>query len=112
MMHTQFFVRMNGDLGGHLSDFLEPVGLKRCGRLDDDWDQKFGSLELRSRKQGWVKLALWRYEDDDWSVDLTYEKDPQPAAEAEQLRLKVLDAAASAGMAITAQSGMEAPHSQ
>ncbi|QQG98772.1 hypothetical protein HBE99_19545 [Mycobacteroides chelonae] len=85
------------------------MGLKPAGRLSDDWDQEFGRRELRSWEQGWVKLGLWRNEDDDWSVDLIYEKDPLPAAEAEQLRLKVLDAAAAAGMTITAQSGMESP---
>lgn len=57
-----------------------------------------------------VDLTLWRYEDDDWVIKLTYEQDPLPAGEAERLRLKVLDAAAMAGMTVTAQSGMVIAH--
>jgi hypothetical protein len=109
MMHGQFRILMNGALAGNLSDFCERVGLRRRGRLSDDWDQEFGWREVRSREQGWVNLMLWRHEDDDWSVDLTFEKDPLPADEAEQLRQKVLDAAAAAGMTITAESGLEWP---
>ncbi|QQG98774.1 hypothetical protein HBE99_19555 [Mycobacteroides chelonae] len=109
MMHTQFFVRMNGDLGAHLLAFREQVELKSAGRLSDDWDEEFGWRELRPRDQGWVNLTLWRWAEDDWLLKLTYEKDPLPAEEAEQLRRKVLDAAAAAGMTITAQSGMESP---
>lgn len=109
MTHRQFFVRMKGDLAEHLLEFRERVGLERRGRLSDDWDQEFGRARLRSREQGLVDLTLWRYEDDDWNIRLTYEKDPLPAVEAEQLRRKVLDAAAAAGMTVTAQSGMESP---
>lgn len=109
MMHGQFRIWMKGELASRLAGFRERVGLERYGRLSDDWDQKFGQLELRPREQGWVNLTLWRYEGDEWSIDLTYEKDPLPADEAEQLRRRVLDAAAAAGMTITAQSGMESP---
>ncbi|MCB9441566.1 MAG: hypothetical protein H6523_15120 [Mycolicibacterium sp.] len=107
MMHSQFRIRMKGELGRQLPNFRERVGLRPCGRLSDDWDEEFGRLELRSREQGWVNLSLWRYSDDDWLVKLTYEKDPLPAAEAEQLRRRVLDAAEEAGMTVTAQSGTE-----
>ena len=90
MMHRQFSVRMKGELAGRLPEFREWVGLERRGRLDDDWDQKFGWRELRSREEGRVNLTLWRYKDDDWNIRLTYENDPLPVEEAEQLRRKVL----------------------
>ena len=109
MMHGQFRIRMKGDLAGNLSEFRDRVGLQRRGRLSDDWDQEFGRRELRSRDEGWVNLRLWRHEDDEWLVNLTYEKDPLPADEAEQLHQKVLDAAVAVGMTITAESGLEWP---
>jgi hypothetical protein len=110
MMSTQFFVRMKGELAGNLVEFCKRVGLRRRGRLNDDWDQEFGRRELRSRDQGWVNLTLWRgFEDDDWKVKLTYEKEPLSASEAEQWRQKVLNAAAAVGMTITAESGVESP---
>jgi hypothetical protein len=105
MLRTQFFVRMQGDLAGNLTEFRERVGLERRGRLSDDWDQEFGRLRLRPRERGLVDLTLWRgYEDDDWKVNLIYDKDPLPVEEAEKWRQKVLDAAAAVGMTITAQS--------
>jgi hypothetical protein len=110
MMRDQFRILMKGDLAPSLTEFREWVGLQRRGRLSDDWDQEFGRREVRSREQGWVNLALWRgFEDDEWMVTLKFEKDPLPAAEAEQLRQKVLDAAAAVGMTITAESGLEWP---
>ncbi|WP_246398099.1 hypothetical protein [Mycobacterium vicinigordonae] len=108
-MSDQFRICMKGDLAEHLPEFLEQVGLQRRGRLDDDWDQEFGRARLRAREHGLVELTLWRYEDDDWLVNLTYEKDPLPAEQAEQLRRKVLAAAATAGMTVTAQSSLELP---
>ncbi|MGW2015315.1 hypothetical protein [Streptomyces sp. NPDC001927] len=74
------------------------------GRLNDDWDEEFGTRELRSKAEGRVDLTLWRYADDDWMVSLTYERDPLPAEEVTELRRSILDAAARAGMTITAQS--------
>jgi hypothetical protein len=107
MRRTQFVVRMRGELAGNLAEFRDRIGLQRRGRLTDDWDEEFGRLRLRDREQGLIELKLWRYEDDDWKVNLTYEKDPLPTDEAEQWRQKVLDAAAAVGMTITAQSGLE-----
>lgn len=108
MMRTQFFVRMKGDLARHLSEFLDQVGLERLGRLDDDWDQEFGRAKLQSQGEGLVELTLWRgFADHEWKVKLTYEQDPLPEVEAERLRLKVLDAAAEAGMTVTAQSATD-----
>lgn len=104
MMETQFFVRMKGELGRNLAEFRERVGLERRGRLDDDWVQEFGRLRLRSREEGLTELKLWRYQDHDWMIELTYERDPLPADEAEELREKIVDAAAAAGMTTTAQS--------
>lgn len=109
-MPSQFRIRMKGELAGNLDGFCERVGLEGRGRLDDDWDQEFGTLGLRSREQGLVDLTLWRgFTDNDWSINLTYDKHPLPSDEAERLRQKVLDAAAAAGMTITAQSGMQSP---
>lgn len=104
-MSDQFRICLRGDLAQHLPEFLAQVGLQRRGRLDDDWDQELGTVRLRAREQGLVELTLWRYDDDEWLVNLTYQEDPLPPAEAEQLRRKVLDAAAAAGMTVTAQSG-------
>jgi hypothetical protein len=83
MTHGQLRILMKG----------ERVGLQRHGRLNDGCDQQFGRRDLRSREQGSVNLALWRYEDDEWSVGLTNEKEPLPADEAEQLRHEILEAA-------------------
>ena len=108
-MSYQFRICMGGELAGNLPEFLDRLDMERRGRLDDDWDEEFGRRRMRSREQGLVELTLWRYEPDDWLVSLTYTNDPLPADEADQLRRKVLDAAAAAGMTITAQSGMESP---
>ena len=103
-MNDQLWVRMKGELSGHLSRFREQVGLNPRGRLDDDWDEEFGQRELRPKEQGLVKLTLWRYADDDWMIELTYERDPLPSDEAEGLRRTILDAATAAGLTVTAQS--------
>lgn len=103
-MNDQLRIRMSGHLGGQLSRFREQVGLSPHGRLDDDWDQEFGQRELRSKERGHVKLTLWRYADDDWMIALTYERDPLPLDEAETLRQNILDAAATVGLTVTAQS--------
>ncbi|MEW2624729.1 hypothetical protein [Streptomyces sp. NPDC048106] len=103
-MNDQLRIRMKGHLGGQLSRFREQVGLSQRGRLDDDWDEEFGERELRSKQEGHVKLTLWRYADDDWMIALTYERDSLPSDEAEALRRNILDAAAAAGMTVTAQS--------
>ena len=102
---------MNGALAGNLAGFCERVGLHRRGRLSDDWDQEFGWRELRAREQGWVNLMLWRHEDDEWSVELTFETNPLPDEEAAQLRQEILDAAAAVNMTIVAESGLERPRS-
>lgn len=102
-MNDQLRIRLKGKLGGQLSGFREELGLNPRGRLDDDWDQEFGRRELRPREQGLVKLTLWRYADDDWMIALTYERDPLPTDEAEELRLNILDAATAAGLTVTAQ---------
>ena len=103
-MNSQLRIRMRGNLGQHLSDFRSRVGLSPRGRLNDDWDEEFGRRELRPREEGQVKLTLWRYEDDDWVISLTYENDPLPSDEAEELRRTILDAAAAAGLTVTTQS--------
>jgi hypothetical protein len=108
-MPDQFRILMKGELARNLTEFRERVGLVRRGRLDDDWDQEFGRLRLRTREQGLVDLKLWRYADDDWMVNLRYEKDPLPADEAERWRRRVVDAATAVEMTITAQSEMERP---
>ncbi|MEU9702536.1 hypothetical protein [Streptomyces sp. NPDC047981] len=103
-MNEQLQIRMKGELGDRLSAFREEVGLARRGRLSDEWDEEFGRRELRSKEEGRVRLTLWRYADDDWTVSLTYERDPLPDAEVAELRRSILDAAARAGMTISAQS--------
>ncbi|WP_406474510.1 hypothetical protein [Streptomyces sp. NBC_01615] len=102
-MNDQLRIRLKGELGGQLSRFREQVGLNPRGRLSDDWDQEFGQRELRPKEQGQVMLKLWRYEDDDWMIALTYEQDPLPADEADGLRQNILDAATAVGLTVTAQ---------
>ncbi|MGW7366988.1 hypothetical protein ACWGI8_27030 [Streptomyces sp. NPDC054841] len=103
-MNDQLQIRMKGELSeGRLSAFREKVGLAPRGRLDDDWDEEFGRRELRPKEKGRVHLSLWRYADDDWMISLTYERDPLPAEEAAEVRRNVLDAAAHAGLTVTAQ---------
>jgi len=102
----QLRVRMRGEFPrGELSAFRERVGLTPRGRLSDDWDEEFGVRELRSKEQGGrVLLKLWRYDEDDWLVALTFEGgDPLSSEQAEEVRHVVLDAAARAGLAVTAQ---------
>ncbi|UUU23828.1 hypothetical protein [Streptomyces sp. DSM 40750] len=83
--------------------FREQLELNPRGRLGDDWDQEFGRRDLRSTEQGQVKLTLWRYAEDDWMIALTYERDPLPSDEAEELRRNILDAAVAVGLVVTAQ---------
>ncbi|MFF5702944.1 hypothetical protein ACFY7H_10625 [Streptomyces sp. NPDC012794] len=103
-MHDQLQIRMKGELDAdRLSSFRREVGLTPRGRLDDDWDEEFGRRELRTAEQGRVKVSLWRYAHDDWMVSLDYARDPLPAEETEALRQVILDAAARAGLTVTAQ---------
>ncbi|MER5778807.1 hypothetical protein ABT144_31900 [Streptomyces sp. NPDC002039] len=103
-MNRQLSVRLKGAFSkGGLSVFREQVGLTPRGRLDDDWDEELGRLELRAKEEGRVKLSLWRYADDDWLLSLDYARDPLPAEEAEALRRTILDAVAHAGLTVTAQ---------
>ncbi|MEU1676794.1 hypothetical protein ABZ752_32865 [Streptomyces roseifaciens] len=101
-MAYQLQVRMKGDLGERLLLLRERTGLQRRGRLTDDWDEEFGRRELRPSEAGLVTLSLWRYADDDWVMSLTYRRDPLPSEEAEELKRTILNAAAEAGMTITA----------
>ncbi|WP_158710959.1 hypothetical protein [Streptomyces albus] len=97
---------MRGEFArGGLKEFRERVGLRPRGRVSDDWDQELGVRELRSKEQGGrVRLKLWRYDDDDWLVDLTCQDgDPLPSERIEELRGAILDAAAHAGLTVTAQ---------
>lgn len=104
-MNSQLSIRLKGTFGrGGLSEFRDRVGLTPRGRVDDDWDEEFGRRELRPEQAGRVRLSLWRYADDDWMLSLRYEDDPLPAAEVEELRRTVLDAAAGAGLTVTAQT--------
>ncbi len=102
-MNDQLRIRMRGNLGEQLSNFREQVGLDRRGRLDDDWDQEFGQRELRPKEQGHAKLTLWRYADDDWMIALTYDQNPIPEDQLEDLRRGILNAAATTGLTVTAQ---------
>lgn len=103
-MHDQLQIRMKGELDAdRLSTFRDDVGLTPRGRVGDDWDEEFGRRELRTAEEGRIKVSLWRYADDDWLVSLDYARDPLPAEEAEALRRTILDAAARAGLTITAQ---------
>ncbi|MET9609169.1 hypothetical protein ABZZ17_29595 [Streptomyces sp. NPDC006512] len=103
-MDSQLSVRLKGAFSkGGLSVFRDQVGLARRGRVNDDWDAELGRLELRAKEEGRVKLSLWRYADDDWLVSLVYARDPLPADEVEALRRRILDAAAHAGLTVTAQ---------
>jgi hypothetical protein len=104
-MKTLLSIRMHGAFDGRmLETFRGRLGMTKHGRLDDDWDQDFGRRELRLRDDGWVKLTLWRYDDDDWVVALTYERDPLPPEEVERLRRQILEAAAEVGATVTYQS--------
>ncbi|MFD8940206.1 hypothetical protein ACFV0R_33980 [Streptomyces sp. NPDC059578] len=103
-MNSQLKIRMKGTFAeGQLAVFRDRVGLSRRGRLDDAWDEEFGRRELRPKEAGLVKLSLWRYADDDWMIALYYEREPLPAEESEDLRRTILDAAAQAGLTVTAQ---------
>ncbi|MET9860629.1 hypothetical protein ABZY93_15155 [Streptomyces smyrnaeus] len=103
-MKLQLCIRMKGNLGEQLSEFREQVGLTRRGRLDDVFDQEFGRRELRPKAQGKVELTLWRgFEDHDWMIEITYERDPLPSDEAERIRRNILNAAAKTGMTVTTQ---------
>ncbi|MET9318695.1 hypothetical protein ABZX75_00625 [Streptomyces sp. NPDC003038] len=103
-MNSQLKIRMKGEFPkGGLSVFRDQVGLTPRGRLDDDWDEEFGRRELRPKELGRVDLTLWRYADDDWMISLSYERDPLPAEETEDLRRTILDAVAHAGLTVTAQ---------
>uniref|UniRef100_A0AAU2JNX1 Uncharacterized protein n=1 Tax=Streptomyces sp. NBC_00049 TaxID=2903617 RepID=A0AAU2JNX1_9ACTN len=102
-MNSQLKIRMRGTFPkGQLSAFRDQVGLDPRGRLDDEWDEEFGRRELRPKENGLVELSLWRYADDDWMISLLYERDPLPAEEAAELRRTILDAAARAGLTVSA----------
>ncbi|MET9341778.1 hypothetical protein [Nonomuraea sp. NPDC003804] len=103
-MTLQLSISISGPLGDHLDTFRELLALDKRGRLSDDWDQEFGSRILQSRESGWIRLDLSRYEDDKWGIRLTYERDPLPADEVEELRRQILEAAAAVGVTVTAQT--------
>ncbi|MGW7344527.1 hypothetical protein [Streptomyces sp. NPDC054854] len=104
-MNHQLSIRLRGTFGkGELAAFRDQVGLTPRGRIDDDWDEEFGRRDLRPEGAGKAELSLWRYADDDWKLSLRYEGAPLPAAEVEELRRTVLDAAGRAGLTATVQN--------
>ncbi|MEV6681236.1 hypothetical protein AB0N09_30860 [Streptomyces erythrochromogenes] len=100
-MPYQLQVRMNGELGKNLNRFVGRTGLIRRGRLDDAWDEKFGTRVLRPSEAGLVELILVRWADDTWVIALEYQGDPLPQQETKRLKRIILNAAAEVGMTIT-----------
>ncbi|MEW9529285.1 hypothetical protein [Microbispora sp. NPDC049125] len=110
-MREQLGIRMRGRLGDGLAAFRERLSLSARGRLGDDWDEEFGRRELRPPEQGLATLTLWRHDDEEWVIVLAHDGDPLPQEQADELRRRILDAAAQAGVTVTAQSPPDAGHS-
>lgn len=104
MMKQQLVIFMEGEFDSDkVATFRERLGMTKRGRLSDDWDANFGHRDLRSSEQGRVWLNLYRHTDSSWSADLSYEVDPLPSDEMEQLRTKILEAAGEVGTTVTRQ---------
>lgn len=104
MMTRQLDIYLRGDLGRSLDAFRERLGLRKRGRLSDDWDDLFGSRDLRPADRGRMWLHLSRLEDpDEWSVSLAFQGEPMAVDDLERLRADILAAAAEVGVTVTRQ---------
>lgn len=105
MMKLQLSIYLEGEFDGHMLEvFRHRLGLRKRGRLTDDWDEQFGSRTLDfpdPRGEFWLDLS--RETSDSWVVELSYEVDPLPADEMERLRQQTLEAAAEVGVTVTRQ---------
>ncbi|MFD3705579.1 hypothetical protein ACFWUP_20760 [Nocardia sp. NPDC058658] len=57
------------------------LGLRACGRMDDDWDYKFGYKDLKGDGIQAVELTLWRADDAPWHLTVSYSTDNIPTSE-------------------------------
>jgi hypothetical protein len=103
MMKDALEIRFRGAVDDSELEILrDRVGLRKHGRLSDDWDAEFGSLVIRPESEGRVRLDLYRDLDNDglWSFSLTFEADPPSAEEILQWEGKIKEAIAAAGLTV------------
>lgn len=78
--------------------------MSRRGRLEDAYDEEFGSRDLRPTERGLAELALCRWADDDWMIKMICEGKLLSVDQVEELRRQVLRAAEEVGLVINDQA--------
>ena len=103
MMKQQLVIFLAGEFDSQKLEIVrERLGLSKSGRLSDDWDANFGHRDL-AKEPNRIWLDLYRDDDTSWNVTLTYEVEPLPANQVEQLRQQILDTAAAVGVRVDRQ---------
>jgi hypothetical protein len=99
-MKTALSIRLHGEMPQtKLEAMRERLGLQRSGRLTDLEDADLGHLYLRRDEDNLIRLTLYRYEDTQWAVKLTYLNEPPADGTVRRYRSRILDAAAALGFA-------------
>ncbi|MGW6278192.1 hypothetical protein [Kribbella sp. NPDC055071] len=102
MMQVQLQVDLEGDMLGdsRLELLRDRLGLRKRGRLSDDWDVIFGHRDLRPGSAERLWLDLTRDADTSWSLLVSYESEPLSAAELQDLRQQIISTASELGLRI------------
>jgi hypothetical protein len=99
MMYLVIKIDIHGDVDQTgLERLRTHVGLKKQGRLTDDWDETFGKRIIRYPDGRSTKVALYRHSTDgSWTVNVsTTEPDPSDD-EVTELRTELVRGITAAG---------------
>jgi hypothetical protein len=94
-------------LGGMLdrervNGLQDALGMRRCGRLDDDsFDRSFGDRILSRDGDSWTQMRLHRHAERKWSASVSTHNAELPSAEQVALwRDQIVAAATAAGLSV------------
>jgi hypothetical protein len=106
MMHLVLVVDIDGDVDqSGLERLRSHLGLKKQGRLSDDWDQEFGYRKIVRSTEQYANIGLFRNFDGTWIVQVLDTERLDPTVnELAVLRAELVEGITAAGYQATVRA--------